>query len=183
MIYCFLANGFEELEAIAPVDLLRRVADVQVQLVSVSDSEYETSSHGFTLKCDEKIKNIKLDESLEAIILPGGMPGTLGLEKSTKVQEAIDYCTKHDILICAICAAPSILGHKNLLAGKEAICFPDFESELLGAKISDKSVVKDGNIITAKGAGVAVKFGLEIIKALKGEKSATKIKEMIMCDE
>lgn len=183
MIYCFLADGFEELEAVAPVDLLRRVDDVEVKLISVTQSEYVTSSHGFTIKTDDFIENIKLDNSLEAIILPGGMPGTLGLEKSKEVQNAIDFCVKNDILICAICAAPSVLGHKGLLDGKTAICFPGFESELFGANISDKSVVKDSNIITAKGAGVAVKFGLEIIKALKGEAAAQKIKEMIMCDE
>lgn len=181
MIYCFLGEGFEELEAVAPVDLLRRVDDVQVKLVSVGSSEFVTSSHGFTIKCDEMIQDITLDETIEAIILPGGMPGTLNLEKSQGVQNAIDFCTVHEKFICAICAAPSILGHKNLLEGKEAICFPGFESELIGAKISEAAVVKSGNIITAKGAGVAVNFGLEIIKALKGEAVSKKIKEMIMC--
>ncbi|MFI3141245.1 MAG: DJ-1 family glyoxalase III [Clostridia bacterium] len=181
MIYCFLADGFEELEAVAPVDLLRRVDDVNVKLVSVGENEFVTSSHGFTIKCNQMIKDITLEQTLEAIILPGGMPGTLNLEKSQDVQNAIDFCVKNEKLICAICAAPSILGHKNLLEGREAICFPGFESELIGAKISESAVVKSANIITAKGAGVAVDFGLEIIKALKSEAVSKKIKEMIMC--
>ncbi|MGN0521060.1 MAG: DJ-1/PfpI family protein, partial [Eubacterium sp.] len=110
-----------------------------------------------------------------------GMPGTLNLEKSDKVQTAIDKASQSNTLICAICAAPSILGHKGLLNGKEAIAFPGFEDDLEGAQISDKFVVTDGKYITAKGAGVAVEFGLEIVKALAGEELSNQIRGTIQC--
>ena len=109
------------------------------------------------------------------------MPGTLNLEKSRTVQEAIDYCAAKGKLIGAICAAPSILGKKGLLQGKKAVCFPGFEQFLEGAEIPDERVVRDGNIITAKGAGVAVEFGLKLSEALTGEASARKIKAALQC--
>ena len=117
----------------------------------------------------------------DAVVLPGGMPGTLNLEADKTVQGAIDYCVENKKYICAICAAPSILGHKGLLKGKEAICFPGFENDLTGAILSDKYVVTDGLIITARGAGVAVDFGLEIVKALKGEETAENVRKTIQC--
>ncbi|MGN1195855.1 MAG: DJ-1/PfpI family protein, partial [Acutalibacteraceae bacterium] len=122
-----------------------------------------------------------LDASVEAVILPGGMPGTLNLEKSETVQSAIDFAAENKKLICAICAAPSILGHKNLLAGREAIAYPGFEKDLYSAKISESFVVKDENFITAKGAGVAVDFGLEIAAALYGKEKSDSIRSSIQC--
>ena len=121
MIYCFLADGFEEVEALAPVDILRR-AGAEVKTVGVT-GEYVTGSHGITVKADIEAQAAVLGSSLEAVILPGGMPGTLNLEKSRAVQSAIDFAVANDKLVCAICAAPSILGHKKLLAGREAIAF------------------------------------------------------------
>ena len=109
---------------------------------------------------------------LEMIVLPGGMPGTLNLEKSEAVQMAIDFCNEREIYIGAICAAPSILGHLGLLQGREAIAYPGFEGELDGATISAHSVIKDGHIITAQGAGVAVAFGLKLAEVFVGEDKA-----------
>lgn len=177
MLYCFLADGFEETEAIAPIDMLKR-AKIAIKTVGVGGAEI-TGAHAICVKCDMADSDIVLDGSLEGIILPGGMPGTLNLEKSAAVQQAIDYCAENGKLICAICAAPSVLGHKGLLYGKEAIAFPGFEDELKGAKISSLPVVKDGNFITAKGAGVALQFGLEIVSALKGAELAQEIKRTI----
>ncbi len=179
MLYCFLAPGFEETEAIAPIDLLRR-AKIDVKTVGVG-ANVITGSHGIPLVCDLTEDEIVLGDALDGVILPGGMPGTLNLEKSAAVQSALDYCRENGKLLCAICAAPSVLGHKGLLKGKEAIAFPGFEKDLQGAVISEKSVVSDGGVITAKGAGVALEFGFAIIAALKGQAAANAIKAAIQC--
>ena len=116
------------------------------------------------------------------IILPGGMPGTLNLEKSGYVQAAIDYCTDNNKFIGAICAAPSILGHKGLLSGRTAVCYEGFEGQLTGANIGEDSVVCDGNIITARGAGVAVKFALKLIEKVVSESESKRQFKAILCD-
>ena len=109
---------------------------------------------------------LKLTDAIEMIILPGGMPGTLNLEKNETVQKAIDYCVENNIPIAAICAAPSILGHKGLLEGKKAVCYPGFEQELKGAQVLDEAVCVDGSIITSCGMGSAIKFSHAIIEKL-----------------
>ena len=177
MVYCFLADGFEEVEAIAPVDMLRR-AGVEVKTVGVT-GDVVASSHNIKVVPDILIDEIVLDDNLEAVILPGGFPGATNLEESVQVQKAIDFADEKGKYICAICAAPQILGHKGLLKGKEAIAYPGFEAELEGAKISEDYVVLDGNIITAKGAGVATEFGLKIVSVLVSEAVAEKIGKAI----
>ena len=109
------------------------------------------------------------------------MPGTINLEQNETVNRFIDFCFMNNKLICAICAAPSILGHKGMLKNKKAVCFPGFEEELEGALISDDYVVTDDNIITAKGMGSAVKFGLEIVKKYKNEDFVNKLKDSLQC--
>ena len=174
MIYVFLANGFEEIEALAVVDVLRR-AELDVLTVGVGE-DFVIGSHQIPVACDISEKALVLDEKVEAIVLPGGMPGTLNLEKSPVVQKAIDWAMENDKLVCAICAAPSILGHKGLLEGKNATCFPGFEEELFGANVSKEFVVKDGNIITAKGMGSAIEFGLQIAQILTNPLEVKKIR-------
>ena len=174
MIYVFLANGFEEIEALAVVDVLRR-AELDVLTVGVGE-DFVIGSHQIPVACDIFEKALVLDEKVEAIVLPGGMPGTLNLEKSPVVQKAIDWAMENDKIVCAICAAPSILGHKGLLEGKNATCFPGFEEELFGANISKEFVVKDGNIITAKGMGSAIEFGLQIAQILTNPLEVKKIR-------
>lgn len=173
MIYMFLADGFEEVEALAPCDVLRR-AGVEVKTVGIGGKEI-TGSHGITVICDAVDSEVEFTAGLDGIFLPGGMPGTVNLEKSATVARAIDYCRDNNLLICAICAAPSILGHKGLLNGKNAVCFPGFEDELTGAILSDKFVCQDGNILTAKGMGSAVEFGLRIAARITGEEKANSI--------
>ena len=107
------------------------------------------------------------------------MPGTLNLEADKTVQEYIDFANKKGALVCAICAAPSILGHKGLLQGKKAVCFPGFEKDLAGADICENGVVRDGNIITAKGMGVSLEFGLEILAVLQGKEKADAVKAAV----
>lgn len=177
MIYCFLANGFEEMEAISPVDILRR-AGFDVLTVGIGN-DVITGSHGISIFTDIVETEVDMNQDLQMIILPGGMPGTLNLERNIVVQEMIDYCVKNDLFIAAICAAPSILGHRDLLTGKKAICFPGFEEQLTGAVISDEFVVRDGNIITAKGAGVAQEFGLKLVEVLRSKDAADMLEKSL----
>lgn len=179
MIYVFLANGFEETEAIAPIDILRR-CELDVKTVGIGE-EVVVSSHGVAVIPDITEVDFIPSDDIEMIVLPGGMPGTLNLEKSRTVQSAIDYCVENGKYIGAICAAPSILGRKGLLNGKKATCFPGFEGLLTGAELSADGVVRDGKIITAKGAGVAVDFGLKLAEVLTSEANAKKIKAALQC--
>lgn len=179
MIYCFLANGFEEMEAICPIDILRR-GECELATVGVGE-EVIVGAHGISVYTDITDMEIELNSDLEMIVLPGGMPGTLNLEKNANVQRAIDYCVENNKFIGAICAAPSVLGHKGILKGKEAICFPGFEGQLDCKKVSDDYVCRDGNIITAKGAGVAQEFGLKLLECLKGSDLSEKIKAAAQC--
>lgn len=178
MIYCFLANGFEEIEALAAVDILRR-AELPVKLVGVGGSEI-TGSHGITVKTDIEEKDVTTDD-MELVILPGGMPGTLNLEKSPIVKASVAYCADNGIKIGAICAAPSILGHMGILKGRRATCFPGFETQLDCAKYTGAPVTVDGNIITAKGMGCAVEFGLALLSEIMGDERSALMRASIQC--
>ncbi len=180
MIYVFLAEGFEETEAIAPIDMLRR-AKQNVATVGVT-GKVVTGSHGVPVNADITAEELKIGGDMEMIVLPGGMPGTLNEEASDIVQAAIDYCVENDRWIGAICAAPSILGHRGILRGKTAVCYPGFEEALEGAEIGTNGVVQDGRIITARGAGVAIDFGLALVGALCGTQTQAQIRASIICD-
>lgn len=164
MVYIFLADGFEECEALIPIDILRR-ASVDIKTVGVT-SKTVTGSHGISIICDVEKNEIAFDNSIQAVILPGGMPGTFNLKNSSIVTEFVTKAMDKNITVAAICAAPLILGNLGFLKGKKAVCYPGFEAELIGAEISSYSVVRDGNIITAKGVGAAFDFGYEILNAL-----------------
>lgn len=173
MIYVFFAHGFEEIEAIATVDILRR-AELTVKTVGVG-AKTITGSHGITVHCD-MIDHVATSKELEMVVLPGGMPGTLNLEKADTVSAFIEQAYKNDIWLGAICAAPSILGHKDLLKGKNVTCYPGFEGELGGAKHSGERVVQDGKLITGKGPGAAVDFALKLVECLAGAEKAEKVR-------
>ena len=177
MIPVFLANGFEEIEALAAVDLLRR-AGVEVVTVGVG-TKVPVGAHNIAVCADigEDELNVK---AIDGVVLPGGMPGTTNLEASAVVQSAIAYAAERGMLLAAICAAPSILGHGGYLCEKNATCYPGFESELTGA-ILGRGVVVDGNIITASGAGVAVDFALELVRYLVSDEVALAIRGGIQC--
>lgn len=179
MFYMFFADGFEEVEAIAALDVIRR-AKIEIKSVGIANKNI-TGSHNITVSCDLTDNEIFPSDECDGIILPGGMPGTENLYLSEKVNEFIDYCSSNDKFLCAICAAPIIFGRKNLLEGKKAVCFPGFEDELTGADISDSYVCKDGKIITAKGMGSAVNFGIEIVAAIKGKDFAQNLKSTLQC--
>lgn len=178
MVYVFLAQGFEETEALAPVDILRRCG-VEVNTVGVGGKTV-TSSHNVTVVADITDGEVSKD-NLQAVILPGGMPGTLNLEKSPVVQEYIDYAVANDLYVCAICAAPSVLGHKDLLVGRKATCFPGFEKDLYGAEVTGEPAVADGKFITGKGAGAALEFGLLIASKLCGNEISDRTRKSMQC--
>lgn len=182
MIYAFLADGFEEIEAIAPIDILRRCG-LEVVTVGIGDTNI-TGAHGITVETDINELDIIFSEKIDMILLPGGMPGTLNLEKSLTVNQIIDFCANNDKYIAAICAAPSILGKKNLLTGRKATCFPGFEQFLYGAVLADENekVCVDGKFITASSAGVALEFGFKLAELLEGEPKAHSVKASMQCN-
>ncbi len=181
MIYLFLANGFEEVEALCPLDLLRR-AGLSVTTVGVG-GDTVTGAHAITVTADIP-DTLYRDSHPEMIILPGGMPGTRHLDASPTVESALRAARAHDAYIAAICAAPMILGKRGYLEGKRATCFPGFEEYLAGAILPTDSsrVVKDGRIITAAGMGVAFEFGLALVATLKGEEAAAALRTAVLAD-
>ena len=178
MVYMFLAEGFEEVEALTPLDMLRR-AQVSVSTVGVN-GDYIRGAHDIVVKADITPSQVDFDD-MTAVILPGGMPGTLNLERSDDVQRTLAYAMQNDLTVAAICAAPSILGHTGYLKGRKATCYPGFEEDLVGARIKDEPVVWDGNILTAKGAGVALDFALELVARLASEDKSAEIRGAIQC--
>lgn len=180
MIYVYLANGFEETEAITPIDMLRR-AEKKVITVGIGDN-IVVSSHGIPVVTDTIVQEAPLTDELEMIVLPGGMPGTLNLEKSEYVQQAIDFCMEKNLPIGAICAAPSILGHKGILRGRKAVCYQGFEAQLEGAEIGTGAVAVDGNIITARGAGVAMQFALALVEKAVSKAESDRQFRAVMCE-
>lgn len=160
MLYLMLADGFEETEAIAALDVIRR-GGIEVKTAAV-DSLTVTGTHGVKTEADILAKDMDLDNT-DGIILPGGMPGTLNLKNSAEVIAALKHCYESGALIAAICAAPSVVGELGMLDNRKAVCFPGFEDSLKGAILQTDGVVCDGNFITAKGAGVALEFGAAIV--------------------
>ncbi|MCI1989982.1 MAG: DJ-1/PfpI family protein [Oscillospiraceae bacterium] len=179
MIYLFLENGFEEIEAFAPVDLLRRAG---AELATVGEGgRTVTGAHGVKVTADLGENDISL-KNMDMVILPGG-PGTANHEKSPMVRASLDYCAHNGKYIAAICAAPSVLGHQGLLKGHSAVCFPGYEDELGADKVLHDPVCISGKIITARGAGVAVEFALTLVKILYGARKAQEIRKSIQCIE
>ena len=178
MLYCFLAPGFEETEAIATVDTVRR-GDIDVTTVGIG-GKIITGNHGISVVADITEDELTF-EDMTGVILPGGIPGTLNLEKSETVQRAIAHAAQNNLLICAICAAPSILGNLGLLEGKKAVCFDGYEVFLNCAQVPEDRVVSDGNIITARAVGTAIEFGLEIIRSIKGDRKSIAIGNSMKC--
>ena len=172
MVYMFLANGFEEIEALCPLDLLRR-AGIEVTTVGIG-GESVTGSHGITVMAD--IPDVMYRDSRpEMVILPGGMPGTKHLDASKTVESALRAADRCGAYLAAICAAPMVLGKRGYLRGKRAICFPGFEEFLDGATVAEERVVTDGKVITAAGMGVSHDFGFKIVEIFKGKETAEKL--------
>jgi 4-methyl-5(b-hydroxyethyl)-thiazole monophosphate biosynthesis len=172
-----LANGFEDVEMIATLDLLRR-ASIEVSTVGVMNQENILSQSKVTYKCDYLLKDINI-EDYDFLIIPGGKAVFNDLDKPI-VEDIVTSFVKRNKLIGTICAAPRILGKMGLLKNKEFTCFPSVESDVIeGIYIKEAEVVRTGNYITSRSAGTAIPFGLKIIEAIKGIEEANRIKQVI----
>ena len=172
MIYVLLADGFEEIEALAPVDLLRR-AGRTVQTVGITGSTV-CGAHGIAVQAD--ILPAEATAPIELLVLPGGMPGASNLDASPATEKLLQEALRQGAHIGAICAAPFILGKRHLLTGKRATCYPGFEDQLIGAHYcKDARVITDGSITTAVGMGAACEFGLSLLEALDEKEKAAQI--------
>ena len=176
MVYVFLADGFEEIEALTPVDIMRR-AGIDAVTVGVTGKTV-TGAHGIKVESDITVDTATAD-GLEMVVLPGGLPGADNLRASAKVRELTVTVLQNGGFVSAICAAPRVLGELGILRGKKAVCYPGFEEYLDGAEIANTHVVKDGNVITAIGMGASAEFALELVKTLKGSAVSEKIAEGI----
>lgn len=172
------ATGYEEVEALMTVDLLKR-GEVEVTLVSVSGEMKVRGSHGIEVTMDEVMKKANFKEA-DAIIIPGGMPGTLNLTESEDVCEALKNAHCDGKIVAAICAAPSVLGKCGILKGKKATCYPGFEEQLDGAEFVDRMVVADGNVVTSRGLGTSMEFGLKLVEMLVSEEKASEVRNQIV---
>ena len=168
-----MAEGFEEVEMLTVVDILRR-ADITVSIVSVMDKLQVTGSHQICVEADYLWGEVDLD-SYDCIFLPGGMPGTLHLGDHEGVKEQIKKFAESGRRVAAVCAAPSVLGENGLLEGKKAVCYPGFEDKLKGAEVLKEKVVTDGNITTSRGMGTCIPLALELVTLLRDEKTAREI--------
>ncbi len=177
MVYIFLADGFEEIEALTQVDYLRR-AGIEVTTVGVTGKTV-TGAHGIPVVSDITESEFSAESDLEMVILPGGIPGVPNLGKSKTVEKALEYAHQNGKYIAAICAAPTLLAKYGYLDEKRAVCYPSMENELFGAEYIKQSVVCDGKIITAEAAGASEQFAFALISALRSEKDAEKVKNGI----
>lgn len=173
----FFATGYEEVEALTVVDILRR-AGVNINMVSVTGELEVVSSHGVTVRMDKLFEEI--DDSADMIVLPGGMPGTLNLKAHVGLKDMINRYNENGKYLAAICAAPTVYGELGLLQGKNATCYPGMEDGLLGAEKKTDSVVVDGNFITSRGLGTAIDFGLKIVSILIDQATADDLANKIV---
>ncbi len=177
-IYLFLADGFEEIEAIATVDILRRAA-LEVQTVSIMSSATVVGAHGIQVVADCTFKNAVFEDIL-MLVMPGGMPGAANLKAHTGLQKLILQCVAAQIPLSAICAAPLVYGKLGLLEGKKATCYPGFEENLKGAILQKGPVVKDGLFTTANGPGATFDFAYSIVAHFCGEAKVAELKAGMM---
>lgn len=180
MIYIFLADGFEEIEALTPVDVFRR-ANLPTTTVSIMESRTVMGSHNIPVTADKLFAEVDLSDA-DLLLLPGGMPGTKHLGECKKLCSAVTAHAAAGKPIAAICAAPSVLGKLGLLSGKVATCYPGFEDALIGATVSEKKVVRDGNTVTAAGMGVALDFSLECLRLLGHADAANQIRKGVIAE-
>lgn len=174
----FFGTGYEEIEALTVVDLLRR-AGIEVQCISIDNRKQVMGSHKINIEMDAGIGDVDF-ESLDMIVCPGGMPGTRNLEACDVLTEQIRSFYEKGKLIGAICAAPSIFGHMGLLKGRKACIFPGMEEELVGAEVVYDDVVQSEHVITSRGMGTAIAFGLEIISSLIDKETAQNLGRKIV---
>ncbi len=173
-----LADGFEEIEALTAVDLLRR-AKVYVDTVSITEEYIVHGSHGINVQTEDLFDEVNFAE-FDMIVLPGGLPGTTNLNAHSGVQRVVRDFVENGKYVGAICAAPSILGGMGLLKGRHAISYPSFEDKLAGAVVTRNAVVQDGNIITSRGMGTSIDFALKLVEVMAGAEKASEIGDSIL---
>ncbi len=181
MVYLFLAEGFEEIEALTPVDILRR-AKIDVSTVGIG-AKNVCGAHRIKIEADlteEEALAALENDGMEMVILPGGMPGSTNLDNSKTVDSFLEYAKKNDIPFAAICAAPMVPGKRGMLCGKKAVCYPGFEEYLEGAEVVDAPAVRDGKTVCGRAMGSAAQFALLIVELLRGDDAAEKIKSSIL---
>ena len=181
MIYVFLATGFEDIEALAPVDIMRR-AGLEVQTVSITGERVVESAHGVGIVSDMLLPNVDFSEA-EMLVLPGGLPGSTNLDACQPLTQAIVRHFEAGGAIAAICAAPLVFGHLGLLQGRRATCYPGIEPELKGAICTSAIVERDDNIITGKGPGAAFEFGYTIVEFFRGKSVSQILREGMIYEE
>ena len=181
MIYVFLATGFEDIEAIAPVDIMRR-AGLKVQTVSITGEQIVVSAHGVGIASDLMLSEVDFSQA-EMLVLPGGLPGSTNLDACKPLTEAIKRHFESGGPIAAICAAPLVYGHLGLLKGRRATCYPGVERELAGATYTAAIVERDGNIITGKGPAAAFEFGYTIVDFFLGEGASQPLRQGMIYKE
>ena len=169
----FLANGFEEMEALGTVDILRR-GGIEVQTVSITADPIVTGAHQVPVTADTTIDKAVLNDA-DALILPGGMPGASNLNNSETVKEALLQQYRDGRIVAAICAAPMVLGGLGLLKGRNATCYPGFEPQLIGANATGEAVEVSDNVITGKGPGLVMNFALALVAAIKNDAVAEEV--------
>ena len=172
------ADGFETVEALMTVDILRR-GGVEVTMASIYDSQEVTSAQGVAIKTDSILKNVNIME-YDAIILPGGQPGTTTLGQSPDVKLAVMAMNGVKKWVCAICAAPTVFGMYGILNGKKACCYPGLEESLTGAEVTYDEVTVDGNLITSRGLGTSLEFALTILENLVSVAKAGMIRKSVV---
>ena len=177
MVYILLGTGFEEMEAIAPLDLLRR-ADIPVQTVGIG-SKTIYGGHGIGITADITVEEMDLT-AMEMLVLPGGLGGVASIQGNPLSMDAIRFAHENGLLIAAICAAPTILAALSITDGKKAVCYPSCEDKMGAAQMENKSCTRDGNVITGTSAGCAVPFGLLLIETLRGPEAAKAIERQIV---
>lgn len=177
-VYVFLAEGFEEIEGLTVVDLLRR-AKIETEMVSIMETKQVKGSHGIEVSADSLFADHDYADA-SVLVLPGGMPGTLNLGNHEGLCELLKKHYGEEKMIAAICAAPSVFGQLGFLNGRIATCYPGFESKLEGAIILSTKVAVDGNVTTSKGLGTAIDFSLKLIEQLTDLQTAMEISEGIM---
>ena len=177
-VYVFLAEGFEEIEGLTVVDLLRR-AKVETEMVSIMKGKQINGSHGIKVTADRMFEDVDFSDA-DLLVLPGGMPGTLNLGNHEGLCELLKKHYAENKMIAAICAAPSVFGQLGFLNGRIATCYPGFENKLEGAIVCATKVAVDGNVTTSKGLGTAIDFSLKLIEQLVDQQTALEISQGIM---
>ena len=177
-VYVFLAEGFEEIEGLTVVDLLRR-AKIDTEMVSVMDGKQIKGSHGIKVTADSMFADVDFSDA-DVLVLPGGMPGTLNLGNHEGLCELLKKHYEAGKMVAAICAAPSVFGELGFLKGRIATCYPGFENKLEGAIVCAAKVAVDENVVTAKGMGAAIDFSLKLIELLANLETAAEISDAII---